>query len=294
MVVFTLTRDLIHLARPTQYTKNLFIFLPMLFAFKINDLVLLKSAFIAFIAFSLIASAVYTVNDWFDRLEDASHSIKKARPIASGRIGLYTAVCFASVLFVSGIYIGSTVSAVVVMLLLIYMCLNIAYSVILKHIAIIDVVVISLGFVIRLFVGSYATNIGLSHWIIVMTFLLALFLSLAKRRDDVLIYLKTQTKARKVIDGYNLKFLDAAMMMTSSIVILAYILWSISQDVTTRIGSDELYLTSIFVVVGILRYMQITFVEEKSGNPSSILLIDRFIQLSLFGWITSFALLFYV
>lgn len=127
-----------------------------------------------------------------------------------------------------------------------------------------------------------------------MTFLLALFLSLAKRRDDVLIYLKTDQKMRKVIDGYNLKFLDAAMMMTASIVVVAYILWSVSPEVAERLNTQNIYLSAVFVVLGILRYMQIALVEEKSGNPSKVLLRDRFIQLTMVGWISVFVWILYL
>ena len=177
--------------------------------------------------------------------------------------------------------------------MLVYLALNCAYSLKLKHIAIIDVVVIASGFVIRLLVGAEATQVVLSHWIIVMTFLLALFLSLAKRRDDVLIYLETDQKPRKVIDGYSLKFLDASMVMTASIVVLAYILWSISPEVAARLRSQDLYLSAVFVVLGVMRYLQIALVEENSGNPSKILLNDRFIQLTLLGWVGVFLWIFY-
>lgn len=287
-------KELYKLARPYQYAKNLFIFVPAFFAFQINNIDFLLNEGIAFLAFSLIASAIYIINDWFDRHEDAKHPEKCHRPIASGKVSGKVALVYIVALFVSGSVLANVLSISVWLLILAYFLINIAYSVKLKHIAVIDISVIALGFVMRLFVGAEATQIDLSHWIIVMTFLLALFLSLAKRRDDVLIYLKTEQKMRKVIDGYNLKFLDSSMMVTASIVILAYILWSISPEVVERLGNDSLYLTSIFVVLGVLRYMQITLVEEKSGNPSKILLKDRFIQWVLVGWVSSFILILYI
>ena len=178
-------------------------------------------------------------------------------------------------------------------LVLIYLVLNIAYTIKLKHIAIIDILVISSGFVIRLLVGAEATLVNISNWIIVMTFLLALFLSLAKRRDDVLIYIKVDQKMRKVIDGYNLNFLDSLMTMTASITIVSYIVWSVLPEVTQRFKTENLYLTSIFVVIGIIRYIKITLVEEKSGNPSNILLNDRLIQMTLVGWLSVFGWILY-
>lgn len=286
--------DFIKLARPHQYTKNLFVFIPAFFAFQLTNPALLLNALMAFVAFSLLASAVYVFNDWVDRFEDAQHPEKCHRPIASGRIKAPQAFGFLALLLLGGGFAAYLVSVEVFALVSAYLVLNLAYTLKLKHIAIIDIVIIATGFVIRLFVGAAATQVELSHWIIVMTFLLALFLSLAKRRDDVLIYLKTDQKMRKVIDGYNLKFLDSTMMMTASITIVAYILWSISPEVAQRLNTDNLYLSAVFVVLGIMRYMQIALVEEKSGNPSKVLLRDRFIQLTLVGWVGVFIWVLYL
>jgi len=286
-------KDIIALARPHQYVKNLFVFLPAFFAFKIHQPELLWKACTAFCAFCMVASAVYILNDWLDRFEDAKHPVKCHRPLASGRIkGPMASVFFASFLG-GGVVLALYSAPDVLYLICLYVAMNIAYSFKLKHIPIIDVTVISIGFVIRLFVGAAATGIELVNWIIVMTFLLALFLSLAKRRDDVLLFLKTNRKARDVIDGYNLKFLDASMVMTAAIVILAYILWSISPEVSAKHTNPNIYLTSVFVVLGILRYMQITFVEEKSGSPTKVLLRDWFIQLTLMSWVGSFVWILY-
>ena len=277
--------DLIKLARPHQYTKNLFIFIPAFFAFQLTQPGLILVAFIAFTAFCFIASAVYVFNDWIDRDEDAKHLEKRHRPIASGCIKAPVAFGFLAILFLGGVAAAFSISLDVFSLVLTYFVLNLAYTLKLKHIAIVDIVIIATGFVIRLFVGAEATQVVSSHWIILMTFLLALFLSLAKRRDDVLIYLNTDHKMRTVVDGYNLKFLDSAMMMTGSITIVAYILWSISPEVVQRLNTEYLYLSAGFVVLGVLRYMQIALVEEKSGNPSKVMLTDRFIQLTLVGWV---------
>ena len=286
-----MVKDFFHLARPTQYVKNLFIFLPIFFAFEFDDFSLLKGALISFFAFSFIASAVYGINDWRDRAADAQHPEKKNRPIASGRIGWLFVIVFVLTMGMSGLALGGIVSDSVFKLLLVYLALNIGYSFGLKNVAIVDVFIISSGFVIRLLVGSFSTDIALSQWIVVMTFLLALFLSLAKRRDDEVIYFKTKNKVRKASGGYNLLFLDASLVMTSTIVVLAYILWSISPEVQGRIGSVHLYITSVFVVLGVMRYLQIAFVEQLSGNPTKVLLSDKFIQVTISLWvITIYAL----
>jgi 4-hydroxybenzoate polyprenyltransferase len=175
-----------------------------------------------------------------------------------------------------------------------YVMLNLVYSGFLKHIPVLDITLISVGFVLRLFIGEAAAKgeAPLSMWIILITFLLALFLALAKRRDDVLL-LNEGVKARKSIDGYNLEFINGGMMIMASVTIVAYISYCISPEVIEKFHSDKLFYTVIFVILGILRYMQISFVENKSGSPTRILLKDPFLQLTLAGWIVSFILIIY-
>ena len=284
---------IIKLMRPHQYVKNLFIFLPLFFALKITDMALLTNTFIAFIAFSLTASAIYTLNDYHDIEEDKQHPKKKNRPLASGEISKSQAIIIMSVLALAGFILMSFLSLNATAILIAYVLMNIAYSFYLKHIAILDVMIIAIGFVLRLFIGSAVTGIQLSTWIVIMTFLLALFMALAKRRDDVLIFLDTGKKMRKVIDGYNLQFLDTAMAIMASVVIVVYVIYTTSTDVLARVHSEYLYLTAIFVILGIMRYLQVAFVLKDSGSPTKIVLKDRFIQLTLLGWIISFAWILY-
>ena len=191
---------IIRLMRPHQYVKNLFIFLPLFFALKIADLELLFDTFIAFVAFSISASAIYILNDYQDVEEDRQHPKKKSRPLASGSITKPQAIVVMLGLFVMGIGLMFSFSTSATYILLAFIVMNVAYSFYLKHIPIVDIATIATGFVFRLFVGSTMTGIHLSMWIVIMTFLLALFMALAKRRDDVLIYMDTGKKMRKVID----------------------------------------------------------------------------------------------
>lgn len=285
--------SILHLMRPHQYVKNLFIFLPLFFALKITDTALLLNAFIAFIAFSISASAIYTLNDYQDIEEDRQHPKKKYRPLASGAISKPQAITIMLALFILGFILITSISMQATYILGAYVLMNIAYSFYLKHIAVLDVTIIAVGFVLRLFVGSAVTGIHLSMWIVIMTFLLALFMALAKRRDDVLIYLETGKQMRKVIDGYNIQFLDGAMMIMASVVIVAYTLYTTSTEIIERVQSEYLYLTALFVILGILRYLQVAFVENNSGSPTRIVLKDRFIQLTLLAWTFSFAWIIY-
>ena len=286
-------KHFLKLIRPHQYVKNIFIFLPLFFAGQITNTVQDINALLAFVAFSLSASAVYILNDFNDIAEDQLHPKKKYRPLASGAISKKTALCLMILLVAGGSYLMYTLSVNSVIILGFYIILNIAYCFYLKHVAILDICIIAIGFVLRLFVGSTVTGINLSMWIVIMTFLLALFLALAKRRDDVLLFMKTGNKMRKVIDGYNLQFIDSAMMIMASVVIVAYIIYTTSTDVLHRLNSEYLYLTSLFVIIGIMRYLQISSVEQDSGSPTKVILKDTFIQLTLCAWVLSFAWILY-
>jgi 4-hydroxybenzoate polyprenyltransferase len=279
--------------RPHQYIKNLFIFLPLFFALKITNTELLLNATIAFIAFSLASSSIYTLNDYHDIEEDKHHPKKKKRPLVSGTISKTQAIAIMTILSIASFCIIVPLSVKATAILAAYIIMNILYSFHLKHVAILDVTIIAIGFVLRLFIGSASTDIPLSMWIVVMTFLLALFMALAKRRDDVLIYLDTGKKMRKVIDGYNLRFLDTAMAIMASVVIVAYTVYTTSAEVVERVHSQYLYLTALFVILGVMRYLQIAFVFKDSGSPTQILLKDRFMQLTLVGWGFTFAWILY-
>jgi 4-hydroxybenzoate polyprenyltransferase len=171
--------------------------------------------------------------------------------------------------------------------------MNIAYCVKLKQKAIVDVFIIAIGFVLRILMGGFATGIYISHWIILMTFLLALFLAFAKRRDDVVMYENTGVKARKNVDRYNLDFMNQAIGIVASVTMVCYIMYTVSEDVILRLDSHYVYVTSIFVLAGIIRYLQVTIVDVKSGSPTKVLMKDRFIQACVAGWMITFALILY-
>lgn len=279
--------EIIKLFRVHQYIKNLFIFLPLLFSFSFSDTQENINVLITFLLFSLLASSVYIFNDLFDINEDRAHPTKRNRPLASGSVSKGTAIWLMLILSVTSLGISLLFNIELFAVLLLYFILNIAYTLKLKHIPLLDIFIIATGFVLRLFAGSSATDITLSMWIILMTFLLALFLALAKRRDDVLLSLKGQ-ETRKNIDGYNLEFVNASMVLMAGVVIVSYLMYTISPEVERRLDTEYLYLTSFFVILGIFRYMQITFIEEDSGSPTKVLIRDKFLRLTILFWLFSF------
>ena len=281
------------LLRPHQWIKNVFILLPLFFGAMLTDTPTLMKTAVAFGAFCATASAVYIFNDYRDMETDRKHPGNRTRPLASGAIQAKNALILMSVLVMGGIGVFFLLFSSALPHLCLYIVLNVLYTLKLKHVPILDVVLISIGFVIRILIGSIVSTVYLSMWIVIMTFLLALFLALSKRRSDVVIYAETGDKMRKSVDGYNMEFLNFSMVIMASVVIVAYILYTVSPVVQDKFHSDKLYLTSFFVVLGILRYMQITFVGNNSESPTRVLLQDRFLQLVLLGWVTVFSWILY-
>ena len=286
-------KNYIALLRIPQYSKNLFIFLPLFFAQHLQEPERLFKVSLAFLGFCLLASAVYILNDLYDLVEDRQHPKKKHRPLPAGRISRGSAIGLMAGFLVLGLAIAYSLSFKMMYLCLFYIALNIAYSMKLKHIPIMDIMVIAVGFVIRIFVGGVVADVPIYMWIVIMTFLLALFMALGKRRDDVLIFQETNHMPRKSIDGYNLRFIDTSMTIMAAVVLVAYLMYTVSPEITAKFKTDKLYITSIFVLMGVMRYLQITMLEENSGSPTEILLKDLFIQMSIAGWLISFALLIY-
>ena len=263
--------------------------MPVFFAGQINNYEIILDSIFAFISFTFVTSAVYIFNDYCDLKIDQNHPEKKFRPLASGDVKIITAFSYLVFLLMIGVSLMYFISIQSLYILMIYIFLNIFYSIFLKNFSILDVVIISIGFVLRLFIGSSSSEIYLSNWIVIMTFLLALFLSLAKRRNDVLIYNNTGSQTRSATEGYNLKFIDSSMSILSSAIIVSYIIYitSISHH------SEFFYFTTLFVILGVIRYLQISLVEEKSGDPTSVALKDRFIQITIIFWLCSYGWLLY-
>lgn len=286
----------IKLLRIHQWMKNTFIFLPLFFDRRLMDLDYLLPAILAFISFSFAASGVYCFNDIYDVESDRKHPKKCKRPIASGSVSVYVAygimvLCFilsVAILVIGG---GNTIEYGIIIC---YILVNISYCIKLKQIAIVDVFVISLGFVLRILMGGFATGIYLSHWIVLMTFLLALFLAFAKRRDDVVLFEESGVQVRKNVNRYNVAFMNQAIGIVAGITMICYIMYTVTPEVMERFGSQCLYFTSFFVLAGIIRYLQVTIVDVKSGSPTKILFRDRFIQACIVGWIVSFFVIIYL
>jgi decaprenyl-phosphate phosphoribosyltransferase len=287
---------IIRLIRVRQWVKNLFLFIPSFFAghlFKTQELFLV---FIGALAFSFVASGVYVINDYRDRDVDRLHPKKKLRPLASGEVKPATAWVLMFVLIGSGLFIAATLNSVFFYLLAGYLVLNLGYSFGLKHIPILDLFIVSVGFLLRVYSGGAIAGLEITHWLSLMILLLALFLILAKRRDDILINSKIKNGKvviRKSTQNYNLTYINSCVTLISAVTVVAYIMYTVSPEVTERFQSDYVFITTIFVIAGIMRYLQIVFVEKNSGSPTSIFIKDKFILSTIAGWIITFYIIIY-
>ena len=284
------------LIRPQQWIKNGFVLIPMFFGGRLLNADDVIASVVTFFAFSFAASAVYCFNDIVDVDADRRHPVKCHRPIASGAVSVPTAYALMAVLaLLSALLLfflpqraGETAGIVAF-----YFLLNMAYCIWLKRHAIIDVCTVAFGFVLRILAGGMACDVAVSNWLVLMTFLLALFLSFAKRRDDVLRMNETGEPPRRNTIRYNITFVNQAITITGTVTLVCYIMYTVSPEVVSRFHAPYLYLTSIFVLVGLLRYMQLTVVDEVSGDPTKILLRDRFTQAIVVAWIMVFLLIIY-
>jgi 4-hydroxybenzoate polyprenyltransferase len=279
--------------RVHQAVKNLFIFMPLFFAGQILAYQHLVITFYAFIAFSLSAFAIYIFNDIQDINEDRLHPIKKKRPLASGLVSIAKARLIMYLLVSSSLILMSILSIKALGIMLGYILMNIAYSLYLKKIAVVDVSIIATGFILRLLVGSVVSDVPLSNWIIVLTFLLALFIAFAKRRDDLQILQKTGNKVRQSITFYNPKLLDYSLFFLAVAISFIYFLYTTSPEITSRLHTNILYYSTIFVVLGLARYMHISIIQNNSGSPITVVFTDLITQLIIIIWFLFFGWVIY-
>ncbi|MBX2895926.1 MAG: UbiA prenyltransferase family protein [Cyclobacteriaceae bacterium] len=284
---------LIKLFRVHHWVKNFFVFVPLFFAGHIFDFNRYSDLILTFLSFSLVASSIYVFNDLADIQADQLHPKKKLRPIASGKISKTSAWILGSASLLCGFGLAYLLNTSFQVLLFAYLVINASYSLGLKHFSIVDIFMVASGFLIRIYAGGVVSDVAVSHWLAIMVMLLSLFLALAKRRDDIVLS-STTGELRKSVRHYNLEFINSCLSIFSGVIIVAYLLYTVSPEVIERFNTDWLFLTALFVIAGIMRYLQITFVEQNSGSPTSILLQDKFIIGTLIGWVISFYIIIYL
>jgi 4-hydroxybenzoate polyprenyltransferase len=283
---------IIRVLRPKQWIKNGFVAAPLFFTPDRVNATSIMDVFTGFAVFCMVASAVYCLNDLRDAEADRNHPVKKDRPIASGAISPATAMVLMALLLAGGAALSVVQVPMILWVIVAYFTTNIAYTLYLKHIAILDVLIVAFGFVLRVEAGALIIDATPSAWILIVTGLLALFIALAKRRDDIVRNLDAEH--RKSLDGYTLPFVDGSLMAVLSTLLVSYLIFTTDQAVMTRLNSEQLYFTGPFVIAGVLRYLQLTVVYERSGSPTDLVYRDSGLQISVVGWLATFIWLLYL
>lgn len=292
------------LIRVHQWVKNTFIFIPAFFA----GIILQRHALIpliqGFFCFCLISSAIYILNDYRDIEIDRLHPTKKNRPLASGKVNPSVALFIMVVFALTSLAWAYILSPLFAFFILLYLIINAAYSFGMKNISLVDIFMVSSGFLIRTLAGGYLIDVFVSQWLVIMVFLLSLFMAFAKRRDDLVLAERSGTEVlRKSSRLYTVEYINVCLSLISGVIMVSYIMYTIfvpftshatdAQHIAPRAGENYLYVTSLFVFAGLLRYLQITLVQNDSGSPTKVLLTDRFIQVVLAGWILTFFITLY-
>ena len=277
----------IELIRPLHSIKSLVVFAPLFFNFDFN-LDLYISVTFASILFYMMSSSIYIFNDLIDLSRDRLHPIKKHRPIASEKITIQEAKYFFSVLLLSTIGLSFIFNFELFLILLIYLIINIFYSLILKEVFLLDMIIIATGFVLRLFAGAVVVDISLSSWIIIITFLLASFLAISKRMDNVNSLNQESSSISKIYTERNIK---SIILILSIILVGSYISFTMYSEIITKYNITYLPLNSILVIIGVLRYLYIIFNTPKNYDPVVIFFGDTLLKLIFIIWIVSFYIL---
>jgi 4-hydroxybenzoate polyprenyltransferase len=275
----------VRVLRPGQWTKNLAVFAPLLFARRVFDRDAVVLSLLAFVAFCLLSSGTYVFNDWMDREEDRRHPEKALRPIAAHEIRARTVLLLIIICWAAGLDLGVHLGWRFAVLGAVYLVIQLAYTFVLKHQVILDVLAIAAGFVLRVLAGAVAIDVPVSGWLFLCALLLALFLGLAKRRQELVSLKEAAAEHRPALGEYNLPLLDQMLSTVAGMCILAYGLYTVAPDTVAKVGSDRLKWTLPFVLYGILRYLYLVHRRDVTGSPEKVLFSDvpTLVNLLLYG-----------
>jgi 4-hydroxybenzoate polyprenyltransferase len=275
-----------------QWIKNVLIFAPTFFSLTFFQLVYLRNSLIAFVLFGCITGSIYLLNDCVDKKGDQLHPVKKNRPIASGALSVATAISAAIIILCLTLLAIFLFNRHFFIIAAIYVILNLLYSIFLKKVVILDVLIIAVGFVFRVEIGGVVNQIKLSPWILIITFLGAIFLALIKRRQELVRIGRTDDAGiRKTLRQYNIALLDQLVSITTATTLISYIIYVLNADIQEKFGTDQLYLTIPFVVFGIFRYLFLTYSQGKGENPSEIIFTDLPFAINIILWASFFIML---
>jgi len=289
-----MTKNLIRLLRPHQWIKNGVVLAGLIFAGEAQRVDAAILAIKAMIAFCWLSSAVYVLNDIVDRERDRLHPLKKNRPLASGEISVSTALVIGIILAATGIILSVQINLELLYVTVAFLILNILYTFVLKNIVIVDVMAIAMGFVLRAVAGAVAIRVEISGWLLITTFVLALFLGFGKRRHELISLMDGAVSHRSILEKYSPYLLDQLIGVVTASTVITYLFYTLSPEVSAKLGTDYLYVTIPFVIYGIFRYLYLVHKEEKGGSPTRLLLTDRPLLLVVLLWLASVILILYI
>ena len=282
---------LLRLMRPHQWVKNTFVLTGLLFGHAWHDPVLVSKAIIAFVSFCLISSTIYIINDIVDIEQDRHHPSKRKRPLPSGKLKISTAAIFAVVLGATALVIASFASSTAVIILLIYAVMNVAYSLKLKHVVILDVFIIATGFMLRILAGTLGLGIPPSQWLLLCGLMVTLFLGFSKRRAEIIALSDDKSAHRKVLELYSPVLLDKLIVITAAGLIMSYSLYTMNPETIRIHGTPNLIYTVPFVIYGVFRYIYLLHHQSSGGDPSKDLVRDPHMLIVLSAWLITTILL---
>jgi 4-hydroxybenzoate polyprenyltransferase len=277
--------DLIKLARPSQWVKNGIVLAAVLFAGDIRNLAKMETALAAMLIFCLLSSAVYVLNDIVDRDKDKIHPLKKDRPIAAGRVSVGVAIVMVILLAGCGFVAAMFINKLFLIFSAVFVVVNLLYSSLLKNVVIVDVMTLAFSFVTRAYAGAVAVDVAASKWLLINTLLLALFLGFGKRRHELVLLDVEATAHRKSLSNYSPYLLDQLIGVTTASVVVMYMLYTFSDEVSAKLGTQNLYVTIPFVVYGIFRYLYLIHRKQEGGSPTKVLYTDKPILLTVLLWL---------
>jgi len=271
--------------RPQQWLKNFFIFAPLIFSQNVTDPILFKRSLLAFAIFCLLSGSLYILNDLKDMEEDKLHPIKSKRPIASDKLKKGQAIIAFVIVSVISFLLCLLLNMNFFYIALFYYILQIAYSFRLKHVVILDVFIIAAGFFIRVIAGGLAIEVYISPWLLICTALLALFLAMSKRRHEIILLEQDAENHRPILKEYTPYLLDQMIAVVTASTVIAYCLYTISEETVTKFGTTKLIFTVPFVLYGIFRYLYLVHQKSEGGTPEVLILKDKPLLLDIVLWI---------
>jgi len=287
-------KSIIKLMRPQQWVKNGVVLAGLIFSGQATNPHYQFISFLTLITFCLLASSIYILNDIVDINRDRQHPLKKNRPLAAGKLSVTFAGTIGLILALGGLLLARYIGSGLLYVAIIYLALNIAYSFLLKNIVIIDVMSIAAGFVLRALAGAIAIQVAFSNWLLITTFVLALFLGLGKRRHEIMFLESDASSHRKILDKYSPYLLDQLIGVVTASTVITYLFYTLSAEVRGKLHTDYLYVTIPFVIYGIFRYLYLVHKEEMGGSPTRLLLTDRPLLADVLLWLFSIVIILYI